>query len=171
MTKFEDFKNLMEKNWPTANATLFLLFPRLGKISNYINDYIDKLMKSEGLLATDFHLITAIRRTNTEAPYELKPSELCNYLLFSWGGITKVMKRLEDKEIITRVNCVNDKRIRMIRLTKHGEKITEQATSELQRYHKILLKDFTTEEIALLDKLLEKLLGNAEAHEEANDLV
>lgn len=166
MTKFDDFKSLMEKNWPKANKTLFMLFPRLGKIANYVDEYIAKLMIQEGLIPSDFHLITAIRRSNAQAPYELKPSELCNFMLFSWGGITKMMARLEAKGIISRVSSPSDKRIRMIRLTEQGEKITEQAASELQRYHKELLTGFTVEEIDLLDKLIAKLLDNAETYEE-----
>ncbi len=166
MTKFENFMNLMENNWADANETLFLLFPRLAKISNYVDRYISQLMKEQGLLPSDFHLLTAIRRAKAHPPYELMPSELCNYMLFSWGGITKVMQRLENKKIITRVNSCRDKRIRMIRLTDLGENITEQAALELHRFHKELLIGFSEEEINLLDKLLTKLLGNAESHQE-----
>lgn len=166
MNKFDDFLDLMQRNWPSANKTLFLLFPRLGKISNYVEGYIDKLMKDEGLLASDFHLITAIRRSKSEPPFELKPSELCNFMLFSWGGLTKAMNRLQQKGVITRVSCANDKRIRMIRLTENGEKITERAAITLQQYHQQLLEGFTSEEIELLDKLLKKLLDNGEAYEE-----
>lgn len=158
--------NSMVNNWEGANNTLILLFPRLAKISNYVDSYISQLMKEQGLLPSDFHLITAIRRAKAQAPYELMPSELCNYMLFSWGGITKVMKRLENKEIITRVSSCHDKRIHMIRLTELGQKITEEAALELHRLHKELLVGFSEDEINVLDKLLAKLLDNAESHQE-----
>lgn len=169
MNRFINFSQLMEKNWPSAFETLFLLFPRLGKISNCVEGYIEKLMEDQGLLASDFHLITAIRRATAQTPFELKPSELCNYMLFSWGGITKVMKRLEEKGIITRVSNDHDKRIRMIRLTKLGEDITEKAALELQAFHKELLTGFTAEEVAVLDKLLAKLLDNVEEYQEVSE--
>lgn len=166
MNKFDDFIDLMQKNWPSANKTLFLLFPRLGKISNYVESYIARLMKNEDLLPSDFHLITAIRRSRSQSPFELMPSELCKYMLFSWGGLTKSMNRLEKKGVVTRVSNPDDKRIRMIRLTEVGENITEKAAINLQAYHKELLVGFTPDEIALLDKLLKKLLDNAENNEE-----
>lgn len=166
MNKFDDFIDLMQRNWPSANETLILLFPRLGKISNYIEGYIAKLMTDEGLLPSDFHLMTAIRRVSNKPPFQLKPSELCNYMLFSWGGLTKAMNRLEQKGIISRISSEQDKRIRMIRLTENGENTIEKVVIELQRFHKELLAGFTPEEIAMLDKLLTKLLDNGEAYEE-----
>ncbi|MEI6895769.1 MAG: hypothetical protein V5789_14325 [Colwellia sp.] len=161
--KFEKFIYLMEKNWPSAYQNLFILFPIIEKTSNHIGENITDVMKEEGLLSSDFHLLTALRRSKANPPYELMPSELCNHLLFSWGGLTKVMKRLEGKGIITRVDSCHDKRIRMIRLTETGQQIIEEALTQLQRYHKELLLGFTTDEIALLDKLLAKLLNNIES--------
>ncbi|WP_028867179.1 MarR family winged helix-turn-helix transcriptional regulator [Psychromonas arctica] len=161
--QFENFINLMKTNWPNAYQGLFLLFPRVERIANNLDDHIDKLMSERGLLSSDFHLITAIRRSKSAPPYELKPSDLCNYMLFSWGGLTKVMKRLEAKGIITRINCEDDKRICMIRLTDLGISIVDQSVVELHCIHQQLLTDFTPEEIALLDKLLAKLLNNVES--------
>lgn len=157
---------LMENNWPSACETLLPLFPRLGKISTCVETYISQLMKEQGLLSSDFELITAIRRAKKQAPFEVMPTELCNYMLFSWGGLAKIMKRLEEKGIITRVNSCHDKRIHMIRLTQLGQQITEQAATELQRFHQALLIGFTAQEIELLDKLLEKLLDNVESQQQ-----
>ncbi|TEW44475.1 MarR family winged helix-turn-helix transcriptional regulator [Psychromonas algicola] len=161
--KFESFIYLMKKNWPDAYKGLFLLFPRIERIASDINNKIDNIMKAQDLLASDFHLLTAIRRSNSVPPFELKPSELCNYMLFSWGGLSKVMKRLEAKEIITRVSSEEDKRISMIRLTEKGRSIVDTSVLELQTIQAQLLDGFTNEEITLLDKLLAKLVNNIES--------
>lgn len=165
MKNFDTFIDLMQKNWPSVNETLILLFPRLGKIANHVDGYIAQSMTKEGLLASDFHLMTAIRRTKSVPPFEIKPSELCNYMLFSWGGLTKSMNRLEKNGIITRVACDQDKRIRMIRLTQTGTELIENIAFKLQQFHKELLTGFNQQEIALLDKLLKKLLDNIEKGE------
>ena len=163
LVKFDDFIHLMKKNWPSAYQGLFFSLPRIERIGSHIDLRIGKLMADRGLITSDFHLITAIRRSNPTPPYELMPSELCNYMLFSWGGLTKVMKRLEDKGIITRISSCHDKRIRMIRLTDEGLRIVDDSVAELQEVHQQLLAGFTLEEIALLDKLLGKLLDNIES--------
>ena len=161
--QFENFLNLMQKNWASAHQGLFMLFPRIERIATNIDSHIKNIMESRGLLASDFHLITAIRRSKSTPPFELMPSELCNYMLFSWGGLTKVMKRLEEKGVITRVDCEHDKRVRLIRLTETGLNLVEQSVIEMQEMHKTLLHGFTNEEIALLDKLLAKLNNNIDA--------
>lgn len=163
--QFDNFIRLMEKNWSNAFQGLYLLFPRVERIAKNIDSHISKSMSNRGLLTSDFHLITAIRRSKSSPPYELKPSELCNYMLFSWGGLTKAMKRLESKGIITRINCDDDKRICMIRLTEQGLDIVDQSVMELQKIQQQLLTGFTAEEIALLDKLLAKLLNNIESRQ------
>lgn len=163
LLKFENFVRLMETNWPSAFNGLFLLFPRIERIATDINSHIEQIMKERGLITSDFHLITAIRRSKSQPPYELKPSELCNYMLFSWGGLTKVMSRLEKKGVIIRVNCEHDKRIRMIRLTDEGQQIVEESATLFKEIQRELLHGFTDEEITLLDKLLDKLLDNIES--------
>jgi len=163
--KFENFIYLMEKNWPSAHQSLFVLFPRIERIATNIEDQIAKLMDKRGLLASDFHLLTAIRRTKSSAPFEVKPSELCNYMLFSWGGLAKVMKRLESKGIITRVNCEQDKRISLIRLTDKGVNIVNESVLDLQKVQQKLLIGFKEEELNVLDKLLGKLINNIELPE------
>ena len=161
---FESFINLMEKNWTSAHQGLFFLFPRIERIAANIDSHIGNIMESRGLLTSDFHLITAIRRSKSSPPFELKPSELCNYMLFSWGGLAKVMARLEAKGVITRIDCEHDKRVRLIRLTEVGQNLVEESVIELQRIHQELLGGFTHEEITLLDKLLAKLNNNIESN-------
>ena len=73
------------------------------------------------------------------------------------------MNRLEGKGIISRVNYENDKRVRMIRLTPEGEALVEQSANERLQVHNRLLVGFTDKEIELLDKLLAKLLDNAQS--------
>lgn len=161
---FDNFIQLMKKNWPSAYKGLFQLFSRIERVASNIDSHIGHIMESRGLLASDFHLITAIRRSKSSAPYELMPSELCNYMLFSWGGLAKAMQRLEKKGVITRVDSPNDKRSRLIRLTTTGQHLVEESVVELQKIHNVLLDGFTTEEIVLLDKLLAKLVNNIDSN-------
>lgn len=161
--KFENFIHLMKNNWPDAYQGLFLLFPRIERVASDVNNHIENIMKAQDLLVSDFHLLAAIRRSNSKPPFELKPSELCNYMLFSWGGLSKVMKRLEAKEMIIRIGCEDDKRICMIRLTEKGQSIIDTSVFKLQAIQQQWLHGFTDEEIALLDKLLTKLINNIES--------
>lgn len=162
--QFENFTKLMKLNWPEAYKELWMMYPKMDKISNYIGQHIEHLMNEQGLLASDFHLLTALRRTSAHPPYQLMPSELCNFMLFSWGGLAKIMKRLEDKDIIVRVNSEQDKRIRMIRLTNKGVKVIEQTAVKLHHYQSQLLTGFSEKETDQLETLLTKLMNSVDQH-------
>ena len=162
LMSFENIIQLMENNWPSAFKTLFPLFPKLERISANLADHITKIMVTKGLQGSDFHFLTALRRSAKHPPYELMPTEICEYMLFSWGGVAKVMKRLESDGMIIRVACVEDKRVRMVRLTDAGTKLIEDAAIEWLEIQRGLLVNFTLEEIELLDRLLGKMLNQIE---------
>jgi DNA-binding MarR family transcriptional regulator len=159
---FDNFNNLMRNNWSDTHRSLILLFPKLEKISEHLTFHIAALMEESGLLESDFHVLTAIRRSKESSPYELKPSEICQYMLVSWGGLNKIMNRLEKHNMICRIDSKQDKRIRIVRLTPLGEKFTEQAATRIQQLHQEYLTDFNQDEIQILDKLISKLLSNIE---------
>lgn len=161
--QFEHFTKLMRTNWPEAYKELWMMYPKMDKISNYVGQHIELLMNEQGLLASDFHLLTALRRTSPEPPYQLMPSELCNFMVFSWGGLAKITKRLENEGIIVRVENEKDKRVRLIQLTDKGVEVVEQVASKLHCYQAQLLTGFSEQETDQLESLLTKLMNNVDA--------
>ncbi|WED28948.1 MarR family transcriptional regulator [Vibrio sp. DW001] len=158
----DDFISLMKENWPTAFQSLYPLFPRIRRIEEHINADKASIMACYGLYSSDFDLLTALRRSNKAAPYELMPTEICEYMLFSSGGLTKVMNRLEKKAFITRVESNHDKRIKMVRLTVEGEQLIEEVVEQFQDLHTTYLDGFKQEDVEQLDFLVRKLLNNIE---------
>ena len=166
---FDNFTNSMKNNWPDPYSSLILLFPRLEKISEYIAFHIATLMEEHDLLESDFHVLTAIRRSKKSPPFELKPSEICEYMLVSWGGLNKIMNRLEKKNLIFRVASDQDKRISMARLTPFGDQFTKDAVDKIQQHRQAFLSDFDSDEIQQLNKLTTKLLNNIESYHSDSD--
>lgn len=159
----DDFISLMKENWPSAYQSLYPLFPRIRRIEEHINADKASIMACYGLHSSDFDLLTALRRSNKVAPYELMPTEICEYMLFSSGGLTKVMNRLEKKAFITRVESDHDKRIKMVRLTTEGEQLIEEVVEQFQDLHTTYLDGFKHEDVEQLDFLVRKLLNNIES--------
>ncbi|WOT06856.1 MarR family winged helix-turn-helix transcriptional regulator [Shewanella youngdeokensis] len=161
--KFDDFLKQAKNNWSESYYDgTSLVFPRIDRVSARTTDQITKIMKDRELQYSDFHLLASLRRSNHQPPFELMPSELCNYMLFSWGGLTKNMKRLQQKGIITRVNCVKDKRVRSIRLTEQGVELIEDVYAEFKKSNKAFLKGFSAKEVQSLNRLLDKIINNIE---------
>ncbi len=160
---FEGFINLMQENWPSAYQTLYPLFPKMRRVIEYMDSFKSRLMMEYGLCGSDFELLTALRRSSRQAPYQLKPTELYDFMLFSSGGLTKVLHRLEDKGFITRFSSEADRRSKMVRLTEEGQRLIETVVSHYQQIHHQILDNFSETEVAQLDHLITKLLANAEA--------
>lgn len=86
-TKFESFLEQMKKNWPEAYGSLMPAFPRVDRISALHSMHRAQIMADFGLQASDFGLLTALRRSGE--PYQLTPTQLSEYMLVSSGGMTK----------------------------------------------------------------------------------
>ncbi|MDX9743932.1 MAG: MarR family transcriptional regulator [Arcobacteraceae bacterium] len=82
----------------------------------------------------------------------LTPTELYDALVFSSGGMTKVLKRLESENYIVRELANDDKRRVLVSLTPLGTKITEEAIDDIRKS-----KD---EFFQILDKKEKKQLGD-----------
>jgi len=74
----------------------------------------------------------------------LTPTELYDALIFSSGGMTKVLKKLEAENYIIRVSADDDKRKVFVKLTPFGTKIIEECLEDIRKnkddFFKILEK-------------------------------
>lgn len=63
----------------------------------------------------------------------LSPTQLYDLTIFSSGGMTKLLNRLEDRGYIYRKQDVKDKRCMLVCITKEGEEITKEALFGFQK--------------------------------------
>ncbi len=92
--------------------------------------------------------------------YTLSPTQLYDRLLFSSGGMTKVLKRLEDKEYITRLENSEDKRSKLVKLTSKGKKTSDTVLKDVINYESQYFDCLNKEEKENFQNLLFKILGN-----------
>lgn len=90
----------------------------------------------------------------------LSPTQLYDLTIFSSGGMTKLLKRLEDRGYIYRKQDEKDKRCMLVYITKKGEEVTKEAlfevSKECQRYFEVL----DSKEQTIFEALLKKVLTN-----------
>jgi DNA-binding MarR family transcriptional regulator len=76
------------------------------------------------------------------------------------GGLTKVMRQLEARKLVSRSQQQSDQRVKPIRLTLSGKRLVEKATAELAAASGAWVRStLDAKEIAALTKLLGKLSG------------
>lgn len=90
----------------------------------------------------------------------LSPTQLYDLTIFSSGGMTKILKKLESRELISRKADENDKRCMLVCLSEHGEstikKVLDEASKECNNYFDVL----DEKERELLSSMLKKVLLN-----------
>jgi DNA-binding MarR family transcriptional regulator len=88
------------------------------------------------------------------------PSQLMTVLGTDTAGMTKLLDRLEAKDLIERHPNPDDRRSIVIALTEHGRALVPRLAQVFGRITKQLFSGFSTDEIRLLTVMLERMRGN-----------
>jgi DNA-binding MarR family transcriptional regulator len=89
---------------------------------------------------------------------ELTPTQLYDLTIFSSGGMTKILKRLEERGYIKRKADTQDKRHILVYLTPSGEDIIQSALFEISKEYEGYFDALDEKETKELARLLQKLL-------------
>ena len=123
--------------------------------------YKDMYSESENFIKTNYDLlhshidVLASLHFNGKA---LSPTELYDAMLFSSGGMTKVLNKLEERNLIKREPSLNDKRSILICLTKEGENLVQEAILEIAKSKEELFEVLDKKEKEDLKNILSKLI-------------
>ena len=81
---------------------------RLARLSLLIDSLQTEVLRPFDLARGDYGVLAMLRRAGS--PYELSPSQLTNRLARSSGGMTKILKRLEEAGLVRRLPDPDDGR-------------------------------------------------------------
>ncbi|MEP3247925.1 MAG: MarR family transcriptional regulator [Sneathiella sp.] len=94
-------------------------------------------MASYDLSQASFEVLTTLRAMPHPRP--LTPTDLYNTILITSGGMTKVLKTLEEKGLIERISSDSDRRSRLVKITPAGAILIEHAMAAVIEGDKDLL--------------------------------
>ncbi len=108
------------------------------------------------LTPAQFDVLATLR--NAPAPHQLTPSQVQDSVLITSGGLTKVMRQLEARDLVLRSQDPHDQRIKPIRLTHAGRTLIEHTMAEVSATADAWLRSILdAREIATLSALLKRL--------------
>ncbi len=87
----------------------------------------------------------------------LSPTDLYDATVFSSGGMTKVLKKLEEKNLIKREASSSDKRSMLISLTTQGRELIENCMLEIAKAKEKKFNVITQKEKEDLKNILSKI--------------
>jgi DNA-binding MarR family transcriptional regulator len=157
----ERILELMHANWPESCSPASELMVRLHRVRDLFYDAFCQVLTPYGLSAAEFDVLATLR--SVPPPYELTPTELYDAVLLSSGGMTKVLKHLEERKLVTRVANPLDGRSKRVRLTLKGKTLAEESMqSSLANDRALLSRGLSQREISRLTDLVGKLLRTIE---------
>ena len=87
----------------------------------------------------------------------LSPTELYAATVFSSGGMTKVLKKLQDRNLIKREASLTDKRSMLVCLTQDGEELAKDCLSKIAKNKEEMFSLLSKEESENLKRILSKI--------------
>lgn len=156
-----DLINKMQTNWPQAVNPETEAILGIIRLNDVVRNTSDPIIADHNLTHTEFEVLTALRAM--PEPRELTPTELYSSLLVTSGGMTKVLKNLEERGFIERHLSGGDGRSKPVRLTDTGAEIIEKTmTAVVQGDRNLLSRSLSKEDTQRLRQILLQALKKLE---------
>lgn len=155
----EDIKKHKERSPESFNEIINITIP-FYMFHRKIFDGICKLQEERYQLTnSELDVLTSLKISDNR-DFILSPTRLNERLLFTSGAITKILKKLEEKKYIKRLDNKFDKRSKLVQLTPLGEEVAEKALKDVLNLEEKYFDALSTKEKKLLKELFVKMLKN-----------
>jgi Transcriptional regulators len=138
-----------KQNVETLGIKLWL---SLWKASRSVEAHAHKSIEGLDMSPTDFGVMEVLLHKGP-----LPVNTIGKKVLLTSGSITTAVDRLEERGLVERCDDPNDRRVRIVALTKEGTKRIEAAFSQHQAHIELATSTLNKEEQRTLLALLKKL--------------
>lgn len=130
-----------------------LLGMLIGRADLLKNRILDKHLEPHGLTAQQFKVLVIVALYGAETP-----ADLCRALCLDSGSMTRMLDRLEQKELLVRTRSEADRRQVRLVLTDSGKEIADLLSEIGAKAMNEMVGVLEDSELAMLEKLLTKVL-------------
>lgn len=124
MDWLDDISRAWQREYPELDTSVLPPLVRAARVGVLIDAFQHAVVTPFELTPSDYAVLAALRRAGE--PYELSPSHLTLRLQRSSGGMTKMLRRLEERGLIRRTPDPEDGRGSLVRLTRRGITLQER---------------------------------------------
>ncbi len=128
-----------------------------GKISTAINRTFLRAFVSEGIEITteQWSVLACLWKKD-----KVTQQELCDLTSKDKPSMTRLIDKLESRNLVTRVSDHNDRRTNLIHLTDAGNALQLKATEIVQQVAAKTLNHVTEEELNIIRSVLKRIMEN-----------
>ncbi|WP_136475403.1 MarR family winged helix-turn-helix transcriptional regulator [Pseudomonas sp. DG56-2] len=131
-------------------CTIGLLLGRAALVKDRI---LDSHLQDFGVTAAQFKVLIIVSQYGVDTP-----AELCRYLSLDSGSMTRMLDRLEQKQLIERRRCPDDRRQVRLGLSEEGQNLADQLPQIGAAAMNELVGVLDATELATLEGLLTRVL-------------
>ena len=147
--------------WPESITPVTQLMTAVFRLGDLTLRASTGRVAALGLTFSEFEVLATLRGFSPTA--RLTPGELSSAILLTSGGLTKVLRTLEEKGLVVRPDAAADKRSKPVALTAKGRRLVEKAMAEILRADTELIEGaIAPRELETLNRLLARALDAAE---------
>lgn len=145
---------------PELDTTPIAVAGRILRAARYLEREIERGLARHGLGIHEFNALSALRRIGP--PHQMTPTELSHALLFTSGGLSKLLERLERAGYIRRERDTRDRRVTVVCITESGREVQERAIRAHLENEEELLAPLAAADRQLIADVLQSLLVSLE---------
>lgn len=138
----------------TQRSTLMGML--IGRTNTLKDRLLDQQLLPYGITSSQFKVLIIVAQFAADTP-----AELCRHLSLDSGSMTRMLDRLEQKQLIARTRSATDRRQVQLALTAEGKAITDRLPQIGADAMNSLLSVLEAEEVASLERILTKVLLDA----------
>ncbi|MDR7076487.1 MarR family 2-MHQ and catechol resistance regulon transcriptional repressor [Neobacillus niacini] len=139
----------MENDSVAQSLKLFIVLSRAFKA---INEHVNKVIQASGLNPTEFAVLELLYHKGDQPMQQIGGK-----ILLASGSITYVVDKLEQKGMLVRIACPNDRRVTHARITDKGKEFIQEIFPEHAQQIHALMSSLTDSEKQEAIELLKKL--------------
>ena len=150
------------ENWPEYDRQETRVMLAVIRLNELVFESTREILDRFNLTLTGFETLMTLR--GQPAPWEMTPTALFQTVLVTSGGMTKVLKSLEQGGLIERAANPDDNRSRLVRLTSKGKKCAEDSMEAVAAHDRAILTGaLTDQQIEQLSRVLMRTVNKIEA--------
>lgn len=131
-------------------------FEALLKAAKLIQERIKQVLVSCSLSLTEFSVLDVLYQKGKQPVHQI-----CNSVLLASGSMTYVIDKLEQRSLLKRCDCQEDRRVVHVMITDEGTILMDKIFPEYQKLIQEIFGEITLEEKRTMIRVLRKLTEKA----------
>ena len=123
----------------------------LARTEAVLHDALEQTLKPHGVTATQYNVLRILRGAESDG---LCRNEIRDRLVTRMPDVTRLLDRMEEAGLVSRVRGTEDRRLVSTRLTKSGRDLVDALDEPVSREHERRLGHLTNAQLRSLIELL-----------------